>query len=166
MSASRTVSELRAERLREFVWLASPLFGDGFAKPIVLPDGIVMDQPGSNYAGYLTFRDQFGAGLDARFHTIEWLDEQVHFGGLRTIATTGAALLFEIRDYPTGATELHVVDAVGNLETANAVLRPAIENYAREIGCTFTKINSLAEWVKPLTSDGYAQQRVPLRKEL
>ena len=155
------------DRLRALVTQVSPLFGNGFAKPevVLLPDGIAIDTPGVNYAGYLTFRDEFVAGLDARFHTAEWLDGQVQIGALRTIATTDAALLFEVREYPTGAVELHVIDAVGNLDVANTKLRPALETYARDSGCGFSKISALSEWVKPLSTDGYEQHRVSVRKE-
>lgn len=161
----KTATELRAERLREIVWLVSPLFGGGFAKPAPESD-IAMVEAGKNYAAYLAFRDGFANVLDTRFYSIEWLDQQVLIGAVKVFAAGDAAVAFDVRPYPTGALELHFLAGTGNLETLTGKLREAVENWARGIGCIVVTVSGRSGWVRALKPHGYEMYQSVIRKEL
>ena len=58
------------------------------------------------YTGYLAFRDEFLGILDPALYTDDWLDGMVWAGFYRCISNDQAALLYEIKQYPTGLKEL------------------------------------------------------------
>lgn len=118
------------------------------------------------YNGYLVFRDEFLTILDERFYTPEWLDSQVWAGFYRCIACDDAALLFEIKGYPTGLRELHFVAAAGELSSLIKDLRPKAEDYAREIGCRIVSVASRAGWARALKPHDYEVYQTVLRKEI
>lgn len=118
------------------------------------------------YTGYLVFRDEFLTILDDRFYTPEWLDSQVWAGFYRCLSCEDAALLFEIKGYPTGLRELHFVAAAGELSSLIQDLRPKAEDYAREIGCRIVSVASRAGWARALKPHDYEVYQTVLRKEI
>lgn len=115
---------------------------------------------------YLHFRDGFASILDPRFYTIEWLDGQIWAGLARVWATSDACILVEVKTYPTGATEIHGLAAVGNMDSIIKQLIPQAEAWGRSIGCVSASIASRSGWVRALKSSGYELHQCEIRKDL
>lgn len=117
------------------------------------------------FASYLPWRAAIAEMLDPRRHTIEWLDGQVMTGLASVWTTPDAAIVTEIRSYPTGARDIHGLAAVGSLDAVRDVLIPAAEEYGRSIGCLGAVIESRPGWKRALASSGYEVRQVALGKE-
>lgn len=117
-------------------------------------------------AEYCRFRDGFAAILDERFYYIEWLDRQVISGAYKLLTCRDAAVLVEIKTYPTGEKEAHGVAATGNMDSIVSILIPLAEKYGREADCIIASIESRPGWVRALRGDGYTPYQTCIRKEL
>lgn len=117
-----------------------------------------------DWAGYLVFRDAFAEVLDNRFHTISWLDQQVLGGEFQFWRSADAAIIAEIRTYPTGARELHGLLAAGELPEIVSELIPIAEQWGREQGCMSAVIESRPGWGRALTD--YETYQIAIRKDL
>jgi hypothetical protein len=130
---------------------------------------------------YARWRDAFAQAMDTRLYSIEYLDALV--GSMRAQIWFGdhAAIVTEVREYPTGARVIHgLVAAVdpGSPATAGAAspgaglreiaetLIPRAEAWGRSIGCVLAIVESRAGWARQLKSQGYEPHQVTLRKEL
>ncbi len=80
-------------------------------------------------------------------------------------ATDDAAMLTELRRYPTGAVEIHGLVAAGDLDSIRDELIPKAENWAKRAGCIAAVIESRPGWAKAMKSAGYAVHQVAIRKE-
>lgn len=119
-----------------------------------------------DWAGYLKFRDAFGEVMDERYHTLDWLDGQVLKGLVQFFRANDAAIIAEVRDYPTGARDVHGLIAAGNLETIIRVLIPRAEEWGKAAGCVAAQIESREGWARALRPSGYCTHQVIVRKEL
>lgn len=117
-----------------------------------------------DWAGYLAFRQRFADTLDERFHTIEWLDFMVSSGAYRFWRSANAAIIAEIKKFPTGARQLHGLLAAGELAEIVSELIPQAEQWGRERGCVLAVIESRPGWAKALQD--YEIHQVSVRKEL
>ena len=115
---------------------------------------------------YLRFRPEFINIVDSRTHPIEWLDAQVWSGKAKVWGTPDACLLTEIKHFPTGAFEVHVMIAAGNMETLVNETIKHVEAWAREIGALFVTIASRKGWEKIMRPYGYEHWQNELRKEV
>ena len=115
---------------------------------------------------YLIFREQFAALIDPRTHGIEWLDAQVWTGRARVWGDETACLVTENRHYPTGAFEVHVLIAAGDMGTLVNDTIKQVEAWARQIGALFVTIASRSGWVRVMEPHGYALWQAEIRKEL
>jgi len=115
---------------------------------------------------YLRYRDDFAETLDPRTHTIEWLDAQVFAGFIRVWPAHDACLLTSIRQFPTGAFEVHVEIAAGNRETLVGNVIKRVEVWAQEIGALFVTISSREGWARVMKSHGYEMHQAEIRKEV
>lgn len=120
----------------------------------------------NDWATYQDWRAAFGAAMDPRLHTLEWLDRQIEDGVFRFTSAPGAALVTEIRSYPTGAFDLHFMVAAGDLDTLVTVLRPEAERWAKRMGAIGAIVESREGWAKALKGDGYHPHQMTLRKDL
>lgn len=118
------------------------------------------------YTGYLAFRDEFLGILDPALYTDDWLDGMVWAGFFRCISNDQAALLYEIKQYPTGLKELHFVAAAGDLTAIIEELRPKAEEYAKSMNCSLVSVQSRPGWVRALKPHDYEQHQIILRKEI
>lgn len=115
---------------------------------------------------YLRFRDEFAGVLDERTHSLQWLDAQVYSGLFACWGNDKACLLTSIKQFPTGAFEVHVEIAAGDLETlVNETIRD-VEAWARKVGALFVTIASRAGWVRVMKAHGYAPWQTEIRKEV
>ena len=115
---------------------------------------------------YLQYRDSFAEILDPRTHTIEWLDAQVWSGHAKVWGSPDACLLTEIKHFPTGAFEVHVMIAAGDMGTLVNETIKQVEAWAQEIGALFVTIESRNGWVRVMEKHGYFLHQCNIRKEL
>jgi hypothetical protein len=102
--------------------------------------------------------------MDERYHTLEWLDDQVLTGKAYFWRSDNAAIIAEIRTYPTGAKDIHGLIAAGELDEIVNVLIPQAEEWAREQGCIAAQIESRPGWARALKD--YEPHQLIVRKEL
>lgn len=114
---------------------------------------------------YLKFRDGFASILDERFYPLPWLDAQVWSQLVKLWCCEDAAILVELRTYPSGAKEVHGLAATGNMESIIGLI-PLAEQWGRENGCVVATIESREGWKRALKSYGYVPYQTVIRKEL
>jgi hypothetical protein len=119
-----------------------------------------------SWSDYCLWRHDFGEVLDRRYYSLKWLDDQVLSGRVKLLTAQHAAILVEIRGYPTGAKDAHGLVAAGNLGEIVEILIPRAEQWGREMGCVGALIESREGWVRALKSSGYEAHQQVLRKEL
>jgi hypothetical protein len=110
-------------------------------------------------------RDQIADMLDERFYPLEWLDQQIATGAIRTLANDGGFIGYEIKEYPSGAREAHGMFAVGDLDAVLELI-DQVEFYARSQGFIALTIASRAGWAKALKSRGFEPHQLTIMKEL
>ncbi len=104
--------------------------------------------------------------MDERYYTLEWLDAQILSGAVQFMASANAAIVVEIRDYPTGAKDVHGLIAAGDLGEIVNELIPLAEQWGREQDCVGAIIESRVGWAKALAPSGYEPHQLAVRKEL
>jgi hypothetical protein len=111
---------------------------------------------------YERFRDTFGS-LDPERYPLSVIDENVTAGAWRCWGNDDAAILAEIKTYPTGISEVHGVAAVGDLHEIVGLI-PLAEAWGREQGCVRAVIESRPGWERVLPD--YELHQVSVRKDL
>ncbi len=119
-----------------------------------------------DWAGYLEFRHAFGEVMDERYHTLPWLDQQVLGGKVQFWRSDNAAMITELRDYPTGSRDIHALIAAGDLEEIITDITPLAEQWARDHGCIAAQVESREGWARALRPSGYQTHQIIVRKEL
>lgn len=119
-----------------------------------------------DWGGYCSFRSAFAEVIDERYHTLAWLDEQVLGGKVQFWRSANAAMLTEIKGYPTGTLDIHVVIAAGDMVEIIGELAPLAEEYGREAGCLAATVESRLGWARALKPSGYEMHQCIVRKEL
>ena len=120
--------------------------------------------PFGAWAEYLRFRDGFEIALDPALYPIRWLDQIVAAGAAQFWSCDDAALITEIKAYPSGANDIHVMIAAGNAQSVVDVLRPQAEKWAIDQGCIGATIESRIGWARMLKPLGYALHQTTVRK--
>lgn len=118
-----------------------------------------------DWAGYLAFRDHFAEAMDPQLYSIEYLDGLILSGQARFWRSEDAAIIAEIKTFPTGARVVHGLIAAGNLEGIKTLI-PLAEQWGREWGCIGGMIDSRPGWARAMKQDGYAPHQVALWKDL
>jgi hypothetical protein len=118
------------------------------------------------WLGYLEFRPRFAEVMDERYHTLKWLDDQVLGGKVQVWRSPNAAMITELRDYPTGAKDIHALIAAGDLMEIVEQITPRAEQWARDQGCIAAQVESREGWSKALRPSGYQAFQTIVRKEL
>lgn len=119
-----------------------------------------------DWAGYLRFRPAFGEVIDPRYYTLTWLDGQLLHGNVKFWRTDNAAILAELKHYPTGARDVHGLIAAGDLAEIIETLIPLAEQWGRDNGCIGALIESRPAWARALKPYGYEHHQTIVRKEL
>lgn len=112
---------------------------------------------------YLKYRDEIESLLDPRLYTIKWLDEQIWLGAYQLFTNENAAIVTEVKGYPTGASEIHGIVAAGDLPAILELIKQA-EKWGREQGCILASISSREGWTRVLKD--YRVHQVYIVKEL
>lgn len=116
--------------------------------------------------GYIRFRPSFAEALDSRLFTIEHLDDLLLSGRARFFCTEAAAIVAEIKTFPSGAKAVAGLIAAGWLEDIQTALIPQAEEWGRSLGCQFGMIDSRPGWARRMKRHGYETHQVSLIKEL
>ncbi|MDB5699723.1 MAG: hypothetical protein JWN69_2527 [Alphaproteobacteria bacterium] len=115
---------------------------------------------------YLRFRAGFAQAMDPRFYTIQYLDHLYLAGRAKLFSSTNAAILAEIKIYPTDAKAVHGLYATGKIKEITETLIPAAEEWGRANGCEHAFIDSRDAWQRLLKPSGFDTYKVALIKEL
>lgn len=115
---------------------------------------------------YLRFRDGFAEAMDPRFYTIQYIDHLYLAGRAKLFSSENAAILAEIKTYPTDAKAVHGLYATGKLAEIVSVLIPQAEEWGRANGCEHAFIDSREAWQRILGPAGFDTYKVALIKEL
>jgi hypothetical protein len=113
---------------------------------------------------YALWREAFAEAFDPRLYTIGYLDNLVLSMRAQAWYSENAAIVTEVRTYPTGAKVIHGLVAAGDLEEIRDVLIPRAEDWARSIGCIMAIIESRPGWARALKD--YEPHQLAVRKEL
>lgn len=119
-----------------------------------------------DWAGYLEFRERFGAVMDPRYFPLEWLDSRILAGAVRFWRNDTAAIVAELRRYPGGALDVHGLVAAGELAGVIELIALAEEWGAEQPGFVAAEISSRPAWAKALKSHGYKLHQTTVRKEV
>lgn len=115
--------------------------------------------------GYLRFRDRFAEAIDTRLYSLDHLDAMMLSGRGKCWCSENAAIVAEIKTFPTGAKAVCGVIAAGELEEIVALIKHA-EEWGRVHGCQFGMIESTAGWQRVMKKHGYETFQVSLIKPL
>lgn len=112
---------------------------------------------------YLDFRDEIASVLDPRTHDIDWLDREIWAGRVQIWGNNRACVLTEVRHFPTGAFEIHVLVGAGSAEIMVSQIMPEILNWKDEIGALFVTVSSRPAWVRLLKPLGFEVWQTEVR---
>ena len=118
------------------------------------------------WEAYLRFRPGFAAASDERFYPMAWLDREVAEGRVLIWWTDAAAILAEIKVYPSGLYDLHGLLATGRLSDIADNLIPQAEAWAHSVGCDGVLIQSREGWQRVMRGRGYETYQVSIRRPL
>lgn len=112
---------------------------------------------------YAAWRSRFLEAVDQDLYPAEWLDRRVASGRARFWGNEGAAILAEVKVYPSGAKEVHGLVAAGDLEAIIALI-PLAEAWGRDRGCIRASISSHPAWARLLPD--YQPEQLTIAKVL
>ena len=114
---------------------------------------------------YVPWRERFAEALDPRLYDLEYLDRRIIEGSALIWTSSNAAVITEIKEYPTGAKAVHFLIVAGDKDAIKA-FGPPVEAWAREQGCIGALIESRPAWVREMKTAGYEVQQVSIWKDL
>jgi hypothetical protein len=117
-------------------------------------------------SAYLRWREEFAKAIDPRLYTIEHLDDLIYSRRAQFFHCPEAAIVTEVKVYPTGANVIHGLVAAGELSEIIDRLIPGAEDWGREHGCVMAIIESREGWSKALKAHGWAPFQTAIVKDL
>ena len=114
---------------------------------------------------YADWRGRFLEAVDETLYPAAWLDKRVASGIARFWGNDRAAILAEIRVYPSGVKEVHGLVAAGELAAIIALV-PLAEAWGRKKGCTRATIQSSPAWGRLMVQYGYVPEQLIIAKSL
>ena len=120
----------------------------------------------TDWAAYLKWRPAFIRAIDARLYAPEWLDGRILAGNAQFWRSEHAAAVTEIRNYPTGAYDVHGLVAAGDVGAIRDRIIPQVEAWARTIGALGILVESRPGWARALRPAGFASHQLAVRKDL
>jgi len=107
---------------------------------------------------YLPFRREFVALAPDKYPP-EYIDGQVYAGLWLCWGDEKAAILAEVKTYPSGLREIHGLAAAGEVESIIGLI-PLAEEYGRHVRCSIASIESRPAWAKLLPGYEVDQIRI------
>lgn len=104
--------------------------------------------------------------MDPRFYNIAYLDWLIRSDTAQFLAGKSAALVAEIKTFPTGTRAVSFVVAAGDLTELIEVLRPMVEEWGWTNGCTVALIESGEVWARIMKKHGYTLFQASIAKDL
>lgn len=114
---------------------------------------------------YPHWRDRFLEAVDDTLYPAEWLDRRVASGRVRFWGNADAAILAEIKIYPSGVKEVHGLVAAGDIAAIKALI-PLAERWGRDCGARRATISSHPAWARIMRDAGYSPEQLAITKEL
>lgn len=118
------------------------------------------------WQAYLHWRPAFAKAIDPALYPLPWLDAQVASGAARLLCTDNAAILYEYKQYPSGAWQVEGLVAAGDADAIINELIPAAEQEAAQAGAVAAQISSRPGWMRLLRQRGYEPYQATIRKVL
>jgi hypothetical protein len=119
-----------------------------------------------DWAAYHRFRPSFAEAMDPAFYPIDHLDHLLLSKRATLFASGDAAMVAEIRLYPSGLRAVHCLVAAGRIDEIVEAIRPRVEAWGRAHGCGAAIVESRAGWANVLKPHGYAPFQISVRKDL
>lgn len=107
---------------------------------------------------YLPFREEF-VSLCPEKYPPEYIDAMVWGGSWACWSNGGAAILAEVKQYPSGLREVHGLAAAGDVAAITGLI-PLAEEWGRALGCSIASIESRPAWAKLLPEYEVEQVRI------
>lgn len=108
---------------------------------------------------YEHWRSRFLEAADEELYPAEWMDRRVATGRARFWGNEQAAILAEIKLYPSGAKEVHGLVAAGDLDAIRALI-PLAEQWGKSRGCKLASIESHPAWARLMPDYSISQVRI------
>lgn len=115
---------------------------------------------------YAAWRPLFAEAIDETFFSLAYLDGLIETGRALFWPGEKAAIVTEVKEYPTGVKAVCGVIAAGQMGEIIEVLIPAAEKWGAENGCAYAVIESRYGWQKVLEPSGYRSFQLAVRKAL
>lgn len=115
---------------------------------------------------YADIRDSLAEGIDTRFYQIEYVDWLLNTGRAGIFFSDNAAIVVEIRTFPTGTQAVSGLVAAGSKQEIVEQLIPQAEAWGKANGCEIALIESRAGWEREMKKHGYERWQVSLAKGL
>lgn len=112
---------------------------------------------------YLHWRDRLGEANDPAFYPLEYQDYLLASGNGHFWEAPTAAMVTELKPYPSGAIACVVYAAAGDM-AALMDMKPQIEAWAKARGCTHCMIEGRDGWRK--VHPDYRHHKTVIVKEL
>lgn len=104
---------------------------------------------------YSTWRERLASANDHAFWPIEAIDAMLADGRAQFWATDKSALITLIQHYPGGAVVIEVLAGTGSMADLIKRVRPRVETWGRERGCTHIQIKGRPGWARTLKPHGF-----------
>ena len=119
-----------------------------------------------DWSSYLRWRPAFSEAMDRRLYRPEWLDARILAGSAQFWQSEHAAAVTEVRNYPTGAYDVHGLVAAGDVTEVRDIIVPQIEAWGRSIGALGIIIESRPGWARVMRDAGFEAHQLAIRKPL
>ena len=119
-----------------------------------------------DWDAFARFRDGFSEAMDPRLCAITDLERLIASGQAHFMAAGDAAIVFEVKTWPSGARAVHGLVAAGNLDRIVGLLIPSAEAWGVAHGCTLAIIESRDGWGRALAPSGYEPFQSSIAKDL
>lgn len=95
---------------------------------------------------YRDWRDRLAAANNPKFLPITYIDQRLRDGTAFFLATTEAAMILELLEYPGGAKVVSVIAAAGDKAEILGRLGDRAMQFGRELGCDHAMVPGRAGW--------------------
>jgi hypothetical protein len=114
---------------------------------------------------YADWRARFLEAIDEGLYPAAWLDWLLETENAKFWGNDRAAIIAEMREYPSGAREVHGLVAAGEIDGIKALI-PLAEEWGRSLGATRAAISSHPAWARIMRADGYEPNQLSIVKVL
>ena len=115
---------------------------------------------------YAAWRGRLTEGINQELYPVEYLDRLLIEGRAAFLATSDAAIIIEIKTFPSGVRAVAGIVAAGDKDEIRGRLIPAAEEIGRRAGCKYGLIESRPGWCRAMKEDGYELFQASIIKEL